>query len=190
MADMIFKALIMDENAIRRSLVRISHEIIERNADLTRLALVGIKTGGIPLAKRLADLIGKNENITPDYGTLDIAFYRDDVTKLFEQPAHKGSDLNFDVEGRVIVLVDDVLYTGRTARAAIEAIMEKGRPAGIQFAVLIDRGHRELPVRADYVGKNLPTSKNEVVKVELIETDGADRVLLTEKNKTTKGDML
>lgn len=178
---MTVKAVILDENAINRALKRISHEIIERNGGIDDVVLVGIKTGGEPLARRIRSLLKEYEGKEVDCGSLDITFYRDDVTETPTQPRHLGTDIPFTVEDKNVVLVDDVLFTGRTARAALDALIEQGRPRSVQLAVLVDRGHRELPIRADFVGKNLPTSKSEAVMVELMETDGADRVVLTEK---------
>lgn len=180
---MLFKASIMDENAVRRAIIRISHEIIEKNNGVDNVVLVGIRTRGVPMAERIRACIAEYEGKTIPCGTLDITFYRDDITQISVQPKHKGTEISFNIEGKDVVLVDDVLFTGRTARAAMDAVMELGRANTIQLAVLIDRGHRELPIRADYVGKNLPTSKNEIVKVEFCVPDGNDGVVLMEKNK-------
>lgn len=173
--------VLLDGEAMRRALTRIAHEILERNAGSGDLALVGIKTRGETLALRLADLIERFEGKAVPAAELDVTRYRDDRPEFREQgvtaSAHDFSP-GFDVEGRLLVIVDDVFYTGRTVRAAIDAIISKGRPASIQLAVLIDRGHRELPIRADYVGKNVPTSRGERVQVHLQETDGVDEVLL------------
>lgn len=176
------KANLFYENTIRRTIVRISHEIIEKNANAENLCLVGIKTRGVPIAKRLQREISKIENVTVEMGTLDISFYRDDLTAAEGEEPKLNQELDFEVTGKNIILVDDVIYTGRTARAALDAILSKGRASKIQLAVLVDRGHRELPIRPDYVGKNVPTSRNEVVKVSLSETDKIDRVDLYEKN--------
>ncbi len=176
-----FKASIMGEEEIRRALVRMAHEIVERNKGAKDLALVGIHTRGIPLAQRLARLIGGFEEGEIPVGILDITLYRDDLSEIGLQPKVRETRIPFDLNGKSVVLVDDVLYTGRTARAALDALIDLGRPKRIYLAVLVDRGHRELPIRADFVGKNLPTSKNEVVKVKLEETDGEDRVELWEK---------
>ena len=176
------KALIMDEKALNRALVRISHEIIEKNKGTKNIALVGIRTRGVPIAKRIAKFIKTSEGEDMNVGVLDITLYRDDLSIIADHPIINSTDIDFNIVGKNIILVDDVLYTGRTTRAAIEAIMEMGRPATIQLAVVIDRGHRELPIRADFVGKNLPTSNNEIIKVELKEIDNCDKVVLFEKN--------
>ncbi len=176
--------LLLDGEALRRTLVRIAHEIVERNVDLEQLALVGIHTRGVPLAQRLRRLITEFAGVEVALGTVDITFHRDDVgvrqgvAPLAPQPVVRATRLDFPVEGMTCVLVDDVLYTGRTIRAAIEALFEYGRPARVQLAVLVDRGHRELPIRPDYVGKNLPTARRERVQVQLVEIDEVDRVLL------------
>ena len=175
------KAQLMDEIAMERALKRISHEIIEKNKGVKDTALVGIKTRGIPIAKRIAGYIKDFENYEVEVGNLDITLYRDDLTEKFEQAHLNQTDINFDVNNKNIILIDDVLYTGRTVRAALDAIIDIGRPKTIQLAELIDRGHRELPIRADYVGKNVPTSENEIVRVELIETDDENRVIICEK---------
>jgi pyrimidine operon attenuation protein/uracil phosphoribosyltransferase len=175
------KAQIMDEIAMERALKRISHEIIEKNKGVKDIALVGIKTRGIPIAKRIAGYIKDFENYEVEVGNLDITLYRDDLTEKFEQAHLNQTDINFDINNKNIILIDDVLYTGRTVRAALDAIIDIGRPKTIQLAELIDRGHRELPIRADYVGKNVPTSENEIVRVELIETDDENRVIICEK---------
>lgn len=172
------KAQIMDEAAMNRALMRISHEIAERNKGAENLALVGIRRRGEPIARRIRENIGRNEGLLPPCGSLDIRFYRDDLSHESADPSVKPAALPFAVAGRDVILVDDVLYTGRTARAAIEAVFGCGRPRSIQFAVLVDRGHRELPIRADYVGKNLPTSRSELVEVRLPEFDGETGVFL------------
>jgi pyrimidine operon attenuation protein/uracil phosphoribosyltransferase len=175
---------LLDAEAIDRTLSRIAHELIERSDDLDRLALVGIHTRGVPLASRLRALVAERSGVEVHLGTLDITFHRDDVTvrqggaPLHEQPIVRGTALDFGLEGKTVVLVDDVLYTGRTIRAAIDALLEYGRPERVQLAVLVDRGHRELPIRPDYVGKNLPTARSERVHVQLLEVDEADGVLL------------
>jgi len=175
------KAEIMDVDGIRRALVRIAHEIVEKNKGLEDVVLVGIRRRGVPLARRLAEILKKSEDVDVPVGELDITLYRDDLTLRFEQP-HVGSTvLPFDVAGKKVVLVDDVLYTGRTVRAALDAIIDLGRPACIQLAVLVDRGHREIPIRADYVGKNVPTSRKEVINVRLKEYDGIDQVVISEE---------
>ena len=176
--------MLLDEVALDRTLSRIAHEIIERNADLDEVALVGIQTRGVPLAHRLRRLIAERSEEEVALGTVDITFYRDDVrvrggeAPLHAQPVVRATQLDFPLEGRTCVLVDDVLYTGRTIRAAIDALFDYGRPARVQLAVLVDRGHRELPIRPDYVGKNLPTSREERIQVQLVEVDEVDRVLL------------
>ena len=175
------KAEIMDEAAMTRAIKRIAHEIIERNKGTENLMLIGIQRRGVPLAKRIGELIMQEENVTLPVGTLDITFYRDDLSLLAEHPQVKGTDVPANVNGMNVVMVDDVLYTGRTARAAMDAICDMGRPALIQLAVMVDRGHRELPIRADYVGKNLPTSKSEMVGVNVPEIDGALSIVLYEK---------
>jgi pyrimidine operon attenuation protein/uracil phosphoribosyltransferase len=174
---------LLDAEGLERTLSRIAHEIIERNDDLERVALVGIHTRGVPLAERLAALIEERSGDEVGLGAVDITFHRDDTTpgsdrSSAEQPVVHATSLDFELRGMTIVLVDDVLYTGRTIRAAIETLFERGRPARVQLAVLVDRGHRELPIRPDYVGKNLPTARSERIQVELAETDGADRILL------------
>jgi pyrimidine operon attenuation protein/uracil phosphoribosyltransferase len=175
---------LLDDEAVARTLARIAHELIERNAELGSVALVGIHTRGVPLAERLRALVQERSGVALPLGTLDITFHRDDVVvrageaPRTAQPVVHGSRLDFALEGVTCVLVDDVLYTGRTIRAAIDALLDYGRPARVQLAVLVDRGHRELPIRPDYVGKNVPTSRDERVQVELRETDAADRVLL------------
>jgi pyrimidine operon attenuation protein / uracil phosphoribosyltransferase len=176
--------VLMDDEAIRRTLSRVAHEIIERNEDLDTVALVGIHTRGVPLAQRLRRLIEERSGEELALGQLDITFHRDDVhvrsgnAPRRPQPLARDTKLDFELEGRTVILVDDVLYTGRTIRAAIDALLEYGRPERIQLAVLADRGHRELPIRPDYVGKNLPTARGERVQVELLEIDEIDRVVL------------
>lgn len=175
------KAQLLDENGINRALKRISHEIIERTKGVENVALVGIKTRGVPLAKKIAQYIQEFEGVKVPVGVLDITLYRDDLTEQFEQPSLNQTSIDFDIKDKIVILVDDVLYTGRTVRAAMDAIIHIGRPKAIQLAVLIDRGHRELPIRADYVGKNVPTSTSEIVHVKLKETDEKDEVIITEK---------
>ncbi|ABS41796.1 bifunctional pyrimidine regulatory protein PyrR uracil phosphoribosyltransferase [Clostridium botulinum] len=170
------KAVIMDEVKIKRSITRISHEIIEKNKGGQDVVLVGIKRRGVPIAKRIAENIKNFEDIDIPVGILDISLYRDDLSELSEDPIVKNNKLDVDIKGKKIILVDDVIYTGRTARAAIQAIFDNGRPGKIQLAVLVDRGHRDLPVRPDYVGKNIPTSLSENILVELNEIDGNDSV--------------
>ncbi|MDE0099535.1 MAG: bifunctional pyr operon transcriptional regulator/uracil phosphoribosyltransferase PyrR [Truepera sp.] len=174
------KAALMNADGVSRALTRIAHEITERNRGAERLALIGIHTRGVPIAERLAELILSFEGTYPEVGKLDITLYRDDLTEIALQPIVKRTEVPFDIQGLRIVLCDDVLYTGRTARAALDALIDLGRPALIQLAVLVDRGHRELPIRADYVGKNVPTSRHEVVKVRLEEIDRAEGVDLLE----------
>jgi pyrimidine operon attenuation protein/uracil phosphoribosyltransferase len=175
---------LLDEAAIAKSLSRIAHEIVENNPDLERVALVGIHTRGVPLAQRLRRLIHEYSGVDVALGSLDITFYRDDVqvrgreAPRHAQPLVRATRLDFPLGGRTCVLVDDVLYTGRTIRAAIDALFDYGRPARVQLACLADRGHRELPIRPDYVGKNLPTSRHERIQVQLVEVDEVDRVLL------------
>jgi len=166
------KAIILSDDETRRALTRIAHEIVERNKGADKLALIGIHTRGIPLATRLAAKLAELEGVDVPTGMLDITLYRDDLSEVAHQPIIRETQVPFDISQRRVVLVDDVLYTGRTVRAALDALIDLGRPAGIQLAVLVDRGHRELPIRADYVGKNLPTASSEVVKVKLHETDG------------------
>ncbi len=175
------KAVVMDGSAIDRALTRIAHEILEANSGCGTIALAGIVTRGTVVAARLAERIERIEGTSVPVGTLDISFYRDDVATRLAPEVHR-TDIPFDVEGRNIVLVDDVLFTGRTIRAAMDAIMDYGRPASIQLAVLVDRGHRELPIRADYVGKNVPTSRKERVRVALSEIDETgDSVVIEEE---------
>lgn len=176
-----FKAAIMDEISIGRALIRISHQITEKNLKTEDICLVGIKTRGVPLAKRLAENIETITGIKVPYGTLDITLHRDDFNAKDGEPVINSSDIPFSVEGKNVILVDDVLYTGRTVRAAMDALIALGRPSTIQLAILIDRGHRELPIRADYVGKNVPTSRNEIIAVHFRETDESDNVELYEK---------
>ncbi|MBR6523352.1 MAG: bifunctional pyr operon transcriptional regulator/uracil phosphoribosyltransferase PyrR [Clostridia bacterium] len=175
-----FKATLMEEDALRRVLVRMSHQIIEKNKSVEGLFLVGIKTRGVPLAERIAENIFAIENKKVEMGALDITLYRDDLTDIAEDPVINSAEIGIDVTGKNVVLVDDVLFTGRTVRAAMDAIISLGRPATIQLAVVVDRGHRELPIRADYVGKNVPTSKSEIICVNLSETDKADSVEIFE----------
>src|SRR5437016_52276 len=167
---------IMTPDEIRRAVIRISHEIVEKQAGTAGLVLVGIQRRGVPLAHRLSAAIADHEGANLNVGALDITFYRDDLSTLGQSPLLKGTDVPFEVEGATVVLVDDVLYTGRTVRAAMDALREFGRPEAIRLAVLVDRGHRELPIRADHVGKNVPTSRDEVVRVRVREVDGEDAV--------------
>jgi pyrimidine operon attenuation protein/uracil phosphoribosyltransferase len=186
--------VLLDEEAISRTLSRIAHEIIERNDEIADVALVGIHTRGVPLAQRLRALIEAFSGSEVALGTVDITFYRDDVhvrrggePPRHPQPVVRDTKLDFPLQGKTIVLVDDVLYTGRTIRAAIDALFDYGRPARVQLAVLADRGHRELPIRPDYVGKNLPTSRGERVQVQLVEVDEVDRVLLLSAPEESHG---
>lgn len=169
---------IMDAEAIERALTRIAHEILERNKTLDGLGLVGVQTRGVPLARRLADKLAAIEGSPPPVGVLDINLYRDDLSRISDHPVLRRTEVNFELDETVVVLVDDVLFTGRTVRAALDAVMDLGRPRLVQLAVLVDRGHRELPVRADFVGKNVPTARSEQVEVRLRETDGDDEVAI------------
>lgn len=178
------KNRIMDEAGIRRALTRISHEIVEKNKGVTGLALIGIRRRGGPLAERLAGKIKDIEGVEIPVGVLDITLYRDDLTTLAWQPMVLRTEVPFDITGKIIVLTDDVLYTGRTVRAALDALIDLGRPKCIQLAVLVDRGHRELPIKADYVGKNVPTSKKEIITVRVKEIDGKDEVVIQEPAET------
>jgi pyrimidine operon attenuation protein/uracil phosphoribosyltransferase len=175
------KAIIMNKEAIEKTLIRIAHEIIEKNKETADLAIIGIKNRGAYLGERLVykikEIIGKKL----PFGALDITLYRDDLTQIAEQPVVHATEIDFNIDGKKVILVDDVLYTGRTIRCALDALIDFGRPSHIQLAVLIDRGHRELPIRADYVGKNVPTSLKEVIEVKLAETDGKDEVVICEK---------
>ncbi|BDG48118.1 MULTISPECIES: bifunctional pyr operon transcriptional regulator/uracil phosphoribosyltransferase PyrR [Parageobacillus] len=177
------KAIVMDEQAIRRALTRIAHEILERNKGIDDCVLIGIKTRGIYLAQRLAERIEQIEGKAIPVGELDITLYRDDLTvkTIDREPLVKGTNVPFDVTNKKVILTDDVLFTGRTVRAAMDAVMDLGRPAQIQLAVLVDRGHRELPIRADFVGKNIPTASSELIVVELTEVDELDQVSIHEK---------
>ena len=174
------KAEIVEADGLRRIVTRIAHEIVERNKGVGDLVLVGIKRRGVPIANRIAQKIHEFEGHTPAQGTLDIALYRDDLTTVAAHPVVSNNETPIDVGGKIVVLVDDVLYTGRTVRAAMDALIDMGRPRSIQLAVVIDRGHRELPIRADFVGKNVPTSKREVIGVKLVEIDGVDSVVIKE----------
>jgi pyrimidine operon attenuation protein/uracil phosphoribosyltransferase len=172
---------LMDAGRMARTLSRIAHEILERHPDTKRLALVGVRSRGVPLARRLARLVGEAAGSEPAVGALDISLYRDDFTSLAAQPITKGTDILFSIDGRTVVLVDDVLFTGRTVRAALDQLIDFGRPARIELAVLVDRGHRELPIRADYVGRSLSTARDEAVQVLVREEDGRDEVVLVRK---------
>ena len=171
----------MDAARMARTLSRIAHEILERHPDPRTLALVGVRSRGVPLARRLAALMREATGSDPALGALDISLYRDDFTSLAAQPITKGTDILFSIDGRTVVLVDDVLYTGRTVRAALDQLIDFGRPARIELAVLVDRGHRELPIRADYVGRTLATAREEAVQVLVREEDGRDEVMLVRK---------
>lgn len=173
------KAEILDEKSIERAITRIAHEILEKNKGVKDIVLMGIKTRGVPLANRLSQKIKEIEGVEVPVVVLDISLYRDDLTEIKDQPI-VSKEINVNVSGKTIILVDDVIYTGRTVRAALEAIVKSGRPSRVQLAVLIDRGHRELPIRPDYVGKNLPTSKEEIIKVKLKEIDNEDKVAIME----------
>lgn len=181
MSNIVKKNVIMDGEALRRALVRIAHEIIEKNKGVEDVVIVGIRTRGVPLAQRIAAEINAIENCEMTVGMLDITLYRDDLSTLGYNPVVHGTDINFDLSGKHVVLVDDVLYTGRTIRAALDAVIDMGRPKTIQLAVLVDRGHKELPIRADYVGKNVPTSQKETIEVVLNEIDGTDEVYIGER---------
>lgn len=170
--------VVLDAEGMARALVRITHEILERNKGTRGLVLIGIRSRGVELAHRLAKKIAEIEGVDVPTGIIDITLYRDDLTRAAQQPQVKGTDIRFPIDDQQVVLVDDVLYTGRTVRAALDAMMDFGRPRSVQLAVLIDRGHRELPIRADYVGKNLPTAVTEAVEVRLLERDGRDEVVL------------
>ena len=174
------KAEILDTEALRRIITRIAHEIVERNKGTEDLILVGVRRRGVPLAQRIAAKIREFEGSDVPIGSLDITLYRDDLSTVGQQPVVGGSEIPVDIKGKTIVLVDDVLYTGRTARAALDALIDLGRPKSIQLAVIVDRGHRELPIRADYVGKNVPTSKREIIGVRVQEIDGEDCVVIKE----------
>lgn len=174
------KAQLMDEKAIGRAITRVSHEIIEKNKGVEDIVLVGIKTRGVPIANRICKKIEQIEGTKINTGELDITLYRDDLKKVDVDPVLNGSNIDFNINEKTVILVDDVLYTGRTVRSALDAIMDIGRPKSIQLAVLVDRGHRELPVRADYVGKNVPTSNHEIISVKLVEADGEDSVTINE----------
>ena len=174
------KAKLMDEKAIGREITRISHEIIERNKGIEDIVLVGIKTRGVPIANRIGKKIEQIEGTKINTGEIDITLYRDDLKKVDIDPVINGSNIEFSIDDKIVILVDDVLYTGRTVRSALDAVIDIGRPKAIQLAVLVDRGHRELPIRADYVGKNVPTSKDEIISVKLSEIDEEDSVTINE----------
>jgi pyrimidine operon attenuation protein/uracil phosphoribosyltransferase len=165
------KAVILDQKGVNRTLTRISHEILEKNKGTDNIVLVGIKRRGVPLANRIAKNIENIEGVKIPVGSVDITLYRDDLTQLTDKPTIKDENIKINIEGKKVILVDDVIYTGRTVRAALDAVIDNGRPEMIQLAVLVDRGHREFPIRPDYIGKNIPTSRNELVAVELSEVD-------------------
>lgn len=175
------KATVLDKDTIDKSIKRIAHEILEDSKDLDSTVLIGIKNRGAYMAERVADKIKEIAGTRPEVGALDITLYRDDLTQVAEQPIVHATEITFDIDQKRVVLVDDVLFTGRTIRCALDALIDFGRPGKIQLAVLVDRGHRELPIRADYVGKNIPTSIKEVVEVKFTESDGKDEVVICEK---------
>jgi pyrimidine operon attenuation protein/uracil phosphoribosyltransferase len=177
------KAEIVDADGLRRIVTRIAHEIVERNKGVDDIVLVGIRRRGVPIASRIAEKIKEFEGRAPIEGSLDITLYRDDLSMVANHPVVGSTEIPVDINGKVAILIDDVLYTGRTVRAAMDALIDFGRPRTIQLAVVIDRGHRELPIRADYVGKNVPTSKKEVIGVKLQEIDGVDSVVIKEMDE-------
>jgi pyrimidine operon attenuation protein/uracil phosphoribosyltransferase len=177
--------VVMTQEDIRRSLARIAHEIMERNKSTENLVLVGMRTRGVPLARRLAANMENYEGLKIPVGALDISLYRDDLSLLNAQPTVQHTDIAVSIDDRFVVLVDDVLYTGRSTRAAMDALIDLGRPQSIQLAVLIDRGHRELPIRPDYVGKNIPSARDEEIQVRLVEVDGVDEVVIIKNNQAT-----
>lgn len=177
---MTVKAQVMDESAMRRALVRLAHEIVEKNKGIENLVLIGIRTRGVPLAVRLSELIEQIEGRLVPIGSLDITLYRDDLSTVGDQPILRKTEVSIPIRDKQVILVDDVLFTGRTVRAALDALIDLGRPANIRLAVMVDRGHRELPIRADFVGKNVPTSSKEIIRVKLKEVDGEDSVLIVE----------
>ena len=175
------KSKIMDKEMLMRTLTRMAHESLEKNKGTKDLVIVGIRTRGAYLAQRLAEMISQIDGHKPEVGLLDITLYRDDLSSIAQQPVVHQTEINFDIQDKKVILVDDVLYTGRTVRAALDELIDFGRPQFIQLAVLVDRGHRELPIRADYVGKNIPTSAKETVEVRLAESEGSDEVVVMEK---------
>ena len=175
------KAQLMSASEIDRTLVRLAHEILEKTEDLSQLAFIGIRRRGVPLAQRLADKIVKLEKLEIPVGVLDISLYRDDLSTISEKPVHNATDIGFSVVGKNIILMDDVLYTGRTIRGALDALFDHGRPARVQLLVLIDRGHRELPIEARYIGRMVQTSSNEIIEVKFQEIDNIEKVLLVER---------
>jgi len=174
------KAVIMNSGEMARAIKRMAHEVVEANKGVANLVLLGVQRRGVPLARRLGDAIRQVEGKEVPSGALDITFYRDDLSKLGPSPQVSSTEMPFDVNEKIIILVDDVLYTGRTVRAALDVIMDWGRPQAIRLAVLVDRGHRELPIRPDFVGKNVPTSQKEIIKVKIKEIDGAEEVVVGE----------
>ena len=174
--------ILVDEKAMERMLMRLSHEIIEKNEGVSELYLIGIRRRGVPLAQRIKANVERFSDIKVELGALDITLYRDDLKELFPTPQLHGTDVPFDVNGKVIVLVDDVIYTGRTARAAMEALIRLGRPAAIRLCVAVDRGHRELPIAANFVGKNVPTARNEFISVRVAEIDGKNEIVLSRQD--------
>ncbi len=181
------KATIMDTRQMDRALSRIAHEVVERNQGTADLVLVGIRSRGVPLANTLQAKIQEFEGVELPTGSVDITLYRDDLSQIAPNPVVQATELPFEIEGKVVVLVDDVLFTGRTIRAALDAIIDFGRPRAIQLAVLIDRGHREFPIRADFVGKNVPTALTEVIKVQCLDIDGEDSVHMMEVDEAVRG---
>jgi pyrimidine operon attenuation protein / uracil phosphoribosyltransferase len=175
------KAQLMSASEIERTIVRLAHEIVEKNNGADNLGLVGIRRRGVPLAERLAKIVGRIEKMEVPVGTLDITLYRDDLSTIGHRPEVRPGAMEFDIQDKNIILVDDVLYTGRTIRAALDALFDHGRPRRIQLAVLIDRGHRELPIEAGFVGRQVPTTDNEIIEVKFQETDGAEKVLMVER---------
>lgn len=180
-----FKAKIMDEKAMNRSITRLAHEIIERNKGVDDVVLVGIRSRGVPLAHRIAKKIEIIEGETVQVGELDITLYRDDLSEVDQKAVVRDTEIGFDITDKHVVLVDDVVFTGRTVRAAMDAVIDVGRPKTVQLAVLVDRGHREFPIRPDYVGKNVPSSKAEIIKVRLMEIDNLNEVCIYQKRKRT-----
>ena len=182
-AGFVERQVLMDRDRLSRTLARMAHEIVERHPDMEGVVLVGVRSRGVPIARRLSDKLKQASGTAPAVGALDITLYRDDLTTISSHPVLKATDIPFSIEGRTVILVDDVLFTGRTVRAALDELIDFGRPGRIELAVLVDRGHRELPIRADYVGRTLTTSRDENVQVMLQEEDGVDRVVLLEKKK-------
>lgn len=171
-----FKSEILDSTSFNRMIKRIAHQIIEKNSDVQNIAIIGIKTRGVPIAERVAKSIFEIEKLKVNVGVLDITLYRDDLTHISPDPVINATDIPFDINNKTVVLADDVIYTGRTVRAAMDAVMNVGRPSKIELFTMVDRGHRELPIRADFVGKNIPTSHSEMIKVNLLEIDGRDNI--------------